>query len=234
MKATVAVLTLSVAFAFSRGDAISTDTTVPSDSPRCDPGGPYSGWGGCPVEFDGSGSEAPGGSIVSYLWHFGDGATGQGATPTHVYYGDHLFYVILVVTDDQGRTSACSTFAAVTSDVILPSLECNAGGPYAGAVGQEIYFEGTAATEESPVYHWAFGDGATAIGSSVAHTYSEAGRFRAVLTVNDLVPLACHQYPREDSCEANVQVEVNPVEPTTWGAMKAFYREAVAPRSATP
>ncbi len=42
------------------------------------------------------------GSISSYLWHFGDGATGTGPVPTHVYgaYGDYIDS--LVVTNSIG------------------------------------------------------------------------------------------------------------------------------------
>ena len=51
--------------------------------PECDPGGPYWALPTQAITFDARGSSDPGGAIVSYIWHFGDGATGQGVTAIH-------------------------------------------------------------------------------------------------------------------------------------------------------
>jgi hypothetical protein len=111
----IAVVAVGVAFMGFGATTIAMEATTVTDSLVCDPGGPYSAWSGCPIEFDGSASEAPGGTIVSYLWAFGDGATGQGVRPTHVYNaGNYSFTVTLTVTDDRGGTSDCSTFAFIT------------------------------------------------------------------------------------------------------------------------
>ena len=42
--------------------------------------------------------------IVSYEWEFGDGNTGTGETPTHVYEKGGTYTVILTVTDASGNT----------------------------------------------------------------------------------------------------------------------------------
>ena len=44
------------------------------------------------LNFDGSGSSDPDGTIVAYDWDFGDGTTGTGATPTHTYALDGQLY----------------------------------------------------------------------------------------------------------------------------------------------
>ncbi len=62
--------------------------------------------------FDATGSSDPDGTIVSYGWDFGDGATGTGATPNHVYLADGFYNVVLTVTDDDGTTA---TFGATVS-----------------------------------------------------------------------------------------------------------------------
>lgn len=54
------------------------------------------------VMFDGTRSFDPDGRIVSYVWDFGDGSTGMGLTPTHVYNVRASFTVSLTVTDDGG------------------------------------------------------------------------------------------------------------------------------------
>jgi PKD repeat protein len=62
------------------------------------------------ITFDATSSTpgAPGGSIISYSWDFGDGSTGTGRNVTHAYTTQGNFTVKLVVTDDQGRTASAS------------------------------------------------------------------------------------------------------------------------------
>jgi len=87
--------------------------TTPLAQPVCDPGGPYAGFVGEPIQFDGTGSHSPGGTIVSYEWSFGDGATGTGPTPQHTYTVEGVYIVALTVTDDQNATSSCETSADI-------------------------------------------------------------------------------------------------------------------------
>jgi len=62
--------------------------------------------GVCPVEvtFDGSSSEDPDGSIVAYIWDFGDGGKDSGAVVKHTYQSWGTFEVTLVVRDNVGAT----------------------------------------------------------------------------------------------------------------------------------
>ncbi len=83
--------------------------------PVSDPNGPYSGIAGEEVVFDGSGSYDPDldGEIVSYLWDFGDGKTGTGIKPSHVYAERDEYIVSLTVTDDAGATDTTQTTAKI-------------------------------------------------------------------------------------------------------------------------
>jgi PKD repeat protein len=69
-----------------------------------------------PVLFDGSGSNDAGGTIVSYLWEFGDGASAGTAAPQHTYTVPGRYTAKLTVTDDAGATANSS----VTVDVVVP------------------------------------------------------------------------------------------------------------------
>ena len=70
---------------------------------------------GTAVEFDGSGSSDADGSIESYAWDFGDGATASGVAPTHTYESAGDYTVSLTVTDDDGASSSDSIGVTVES-----------------------------------------------------------------------------------------------------------------------
>jgi len=57
------------------------------------------------VQMDGRGSSDSDGQIVSYLWTFGDGASGQGAVVQYVYQNVGTYTVTLTVTDNRGATA---------------------------------------------------------------------------------------------------------------------------------
>jgi len=69
------------------------------------------------IVFDASGSFDEDGVIVSYLWDFGDGKTGNGVTPSHVYERPGVYTVTLVVTDNNGNTYSKSILVIVGSEV---------------------------------------------------------------------------------------------------------------------
>ena len=57
------------------------------------------------VTFSGAGSYDPDGTIVSYVWTFGDGTTSSGIAVTHTYTNSGNFTAKLTVTDNVGTTS---------------------------------------------------------------------------------------------------------------------------------
>lgn len=65
------------------------------------------------LEFDGTGSSHPDGSIISYEWDFGDGTSGSGEIVTHTYAALGSFTVILTVTDSDGATATDTAVVTV-------------------------------------------------------------------------------------------------------------------------
>ena len=80
-------------------------------------GGPYSGSSSSIIQFNGSGSFDPDGTIAKYQWIFGDGATGTGPQPTYTYATGGTYTVILIVTDDKGAANSNSTTATISDTV---------------------------------------------------------------------------------------------------------------------
>ena len=63
---------------------------------------------GTACTFNASTSFDPDGHLVSYAWDFGDGTTGTGVLPTHLYPAAGAYTVSLTVTDYQGGTATAS------------------------------------------------------------------------------------------------------------------------------
>jgi hypothetical protein len=68
---------------------------------------------GAIVLFDGAGSTDPDGDPLTYFWDFGDGATGTGPTPTHIYSIPGSYIVTLTVEDGRGGASSDSLTATI-------------------------------------------------------------------------------------------------------------------------
>jgi ABC-type branched-subunit amino acid transport system substrate-binding protein/PKD repeat protein len=81
--------------------------------------GPYSGEEDSEISFTSSGSNDPDGSIVEYSWDFGDGQTGTGADPSHMYSDPDTYTVTLRVTDDKGVSNMATTSCTV-EEVVPP------------------------------------------------------------------------------------------------------------------
>jgi PKD repeat protein len=64
--------------------------------------------------FDATDSVDPDGSLVSYRWQFGDGATAIGATRSHSYGAYGTYPVTLTVTDNDGATDSVVQAITVT------------------------------------------------------------------------------------------------------------------------
>jgi len=77
------------------------------------------------VSFDGSGSSDPDGTIVSYDWAFGDGASASGATVNHAYSAADTYTVTLTVTDNGGLTGTDTASVTVTDKPAAPAAYVN-------------------------------------------------------------------------------------------------------------
>ena len=87
-----------------------------------------------------------------------------------------------VVPPGQDTGTAADVFLSRNA----PPVVAFTAAPESGDAPLTVAFEGTAADEGPPAaFEWEFGDGATASGPSVSHTYLVAGTYTAKLTVRD-------------------------------------------------
>jgi PKD repeat protein len=130
--------------------AFALSGSEPNQPPISDPGGPYGGFAGQEVTFDGSNSSDPeDGGVTSYDWDFGDDSAGSTEeSPTHVYTEKGTYDVRLTVldSDDSFTTSGTRAYIADPSDLsrtllmrrtddgrwthyVIAGLEVTASGP---------------------------------------------------------------------------------------------------------
>jgi len=175
---------------------------------------------GNPVTFDGTASYDLQGDIADYAWDFGDGSTGAGAQIEHTYIEGGYYVATLTVTDGEGATasvhvgmnvqpgesqgggdsSSCSDGtcgSGVTVYAVITGLPSSCTNP--GRVGKPITLDGTYSLGDIRFYSWDFGDGTTASGPVVTHTYDRAWTYTVTLVVTD-------EYGNRSSCAASCSI----------------------------
>ncbi len=125
------------------------------------------------------------GLIVSREWSFGDGTTSQEVSPIKIYQTTGEFLVSLVVTDDAGLQDTDTQLIIVTEAPIPRIVPDRTTAPSAPAT---FNFDGSTSSDsdgEIVRFEWDFGDGSTALGPTVQHTYARPGSYRVELSVTD-------------------------------------------------
>jgi PKD repeat protein len=166
---------------------------------------------GTPVSLSGSGSQDADGTITSYAWIFGDGASGSGVTVSHTYAAVGTYTARLTVTDNSGATAVDTAIVTITTAVTNQFPIANAGPDKTVTAGVSVSLSASGSMDPDGTlnsYAWTFGDGATGAGVTVAHVYSTAGTYIARLTVTDnagatasdtaavsVIPVATNRFP---------------------------------------
>ena len=123
----------------------------------------------------------------TYRWNFGDGTTAEGMVTVHQYRSVATFPVTLTVTDLRGAQAVA--IKPVTVGPGEPPTAAFAFSPTEPTPGNPIFFnasESRAAPGRVLVnFFWDFGDGTTASGTAVSHSYPTAGTYVVILKVTD-------------------------------------------------
>ena len=158
-------------------------------APTLDPIGNKSGNAFVNLSFDVTASDAEGDVITFGVLGLPLGATFDtntghfSWTPGAADGGDHA--VTFSATDGSSSDSEAITIS-IAADNNPPVAD--PGGPYQGATGQPLLFDGSASSDpngDNLTYAWDFGDGGTATGVTASHVYGIAGAYLVTLTVTD-------------------------------------------------
>lgn len=133
--------------------------------------------------FDAGSSTDSDGTVESWSWEFGDGATAEGAAVTHTYASAGTKTVQLTVTDSSGLTARHSAQVEVSVPNTEPIADFEAA---CSVLTCQVDGRGSADPDGTITeWAWDFGDGATATGPTASHTYAEPGGYQISLTVTD-------------------------------------------------
>lgn len=125
------------------------------------------------------------GSSVNYTWNFGDGLTGQGASPIHTYAATGIYTAVVTATNPVSLLTTTTT--VVIADEAVAGLVATNDSPT--VLGQPTTLTATITAGSNVTYAWDFGDGATATGPTVNHLYLAPGVYSATITASNTVSL---------------------------------------------
>jgi subtilisin family serine protease len=152
--------------------------------PVANPGGPYTGFRGQAVVFNGTGSTDGDGDPLSYRWDFGDGASGTGATPSHVFPGLGPFTVTLRVND--GHVDSAP--ATVGVSIVNRPPGASAGPDQIVELGTAVTLSGSGADPDGDdlAYEWRNETGAVVGTTPSLALMLPLGAHTFTLTVRDV------------------------------------------------
>lgn len=117
------------------------------------------------------------GSIVTWVWDFGDGTTSIVQNPSHTYTAAGTYNVCMAVIDSCGGDTLCNQ-VIVTCPAPVASFTSAGTEP-------TFTFTNTSTTSGISTYAWDFGDGNTSTSVSPTHTYTANGTYTVTLAVTD-------------------------------------------------
>lgn len=183
------VLTVDDGNGVSNSKAQASTVISVNASPKADAGSDRVVSPGEEVVFDASASYDPDGSIETHSWDFGDNTETQAEKTSHTYTVPGTYNVTLTVVDNSGSECGVVTDKAlirVNSPPVAEAGDDRKG--FTGGANDAVFFDAGASHDpdgDTLTYHWDFGDGSTAGGPRVSHTYGSPGKYSVTLRVDD-------------------------------------------------
>jgi uncharacterized repeat protein (TIGR01451 family) len=124
------------------------------------------------------------GSHVVYEWDLGNGQTASGAGVTYTYPEAGTYTAVVTASNGVSLLTATTT---VTVEEVIRGLSVTNDSPT--LQGDFTTLIAAIVAGDNVTYAWDLGDGATASGPIVAHTYPAAGFYTAILTASNSVDM---------------------------------------------
>lgn len=144
---------------------------------------------GTVLTFNASNSYDPDGTIVKYIWNFGDGnmTTMSSSIITHAYSENGDYMVTLTIADDDAGTASSSSTKTVLNRHPIAAFTFSPSSPH---TSQPVTFNATDSYDPDgfvSTYRWNFGDGniTTITNLIVTHRYADDGTYTVMLTITD-------------------------------------------------
>jgi chitodextrinase len=137
---------------------------------------------GEPVRFVATASD-PGHDSLALSWDFGDGATAQGETVTHVYEGTGRFVASVTASDGLARTTR-----TLDVDVANGAPRLRVSMPVVASEGEVVSLRAEVMDGQptAALVEWQFSDGSPAVqGAAVTHLFPDDGRFTVTVLATD-------------------------------------------------
>ena len=133
----------------------------------------------------------PDGTLISWMWDFGDGTRSEGSSPSHAYSSSGPITLSLTVTDDNGATHTTEATLDIGN---LPPLASLAADKTTSPTGAAFRLDASDSVDPSPdgaivEYAWDFeNDGTydqTTTACTVSHSYTDDGTYTVRCQVTD-------------------------------------------------
>jgi len=135
---------------------------------------------GQPVTFTGQAA----GTAPLFTWDFGDGTSANGQEVTHTYAVPATYRVVLTATNACSDDGIWHDLAVELSCTAPQGTDLSSSAPV--PAGDEVHFTGSFTAGAEPLtFTWFFGDGSSAAGRNITHTYQVAGDYPVMLIVQN-------------------------------------------------
>ena len=162
----------------------------------------------------------------TYIWNYGDGSNGIGATSSHTYMNSGPYIATLTVNNNYTPTCSSTKTLAVSVSSI-----CNVLANYTHTVsslGQVLFNSSSSTISPHTKYYWNFGDGIYSTGVNPSHTYNNAGTYLVTLRLTDTLNVCKDTLTQSINvtgipCIANSNFTLVPSgTPQSWNAIPAY------------
>ncbi len=141
----------------------------------------YSGQSNTIAFVDSSGSST--GTVVSWLWQFGDGNSSSLQNPTHTYTQNGIYGVCLTITTNDSCSQTLCDTVVIGCDALFGYSQ------QGSTVSFTDYSSGNIDT-----WYWNFDDGNSSTQQHPTHTYAIPGTYNVCLTAYNSVDTTCSGY----------------------------------------